>query len=144
MSSSSACRVSARSAGTESRGWRSPSPRLTWVVDLYDRGMREPLPLYCATSSAWAEARRAGSDADDAARAARQQWEGSFKVPGESADPGHVMVLGRDHGFDSVMRPSPALDECGDSWANTESHRFGRLARRLWDPLLLVERLEDR
>jgi exodeoxyribonuclease V gamma subunit len=117
---------------------------LGWVVDLYDRGMREPLPLYCATSSAWAEARRNGSDSDDAANRARQQWEGSYTVPGERADPGHVMVLGREHGFDSVMRPSPASDECGRGWADGEPHRFGRLSRRIWDPLLLAERLEDR
>jgi exodeoxyribonuclease V gamma subunit len=114
------------------------------VMELFDQGMREPLPLFCVTSSAWAEARRAGSDHDDAAAMAREKWEGSYSIPGEHADPEHVLVLGRRYPFESVLRHSPGLKERAPGWVDSEPHRFGRLARYLWEPVLLVERLEER
>jgi exodeoxyribonuclease V gamma subunit len=117
---------------------------LATIVDLYDRGMREPLPMYCATSARWAEDRRLGSDVDDVTQAAREKWEATYSFPGENGDPEHVLVLGRDHPFEFVVCCPPAPDECGEGWFDGEPHRFGRLARRLWEPLLLLERLEDR
>jgi exodeoxyribonuclease V gamma subunit len=117
---------------------------LASLIDLYDRGMREPLPLSCATSAAWAEARRAGSDADHLIRAARDKWQTGFNFSGEDADPEHVLVLGRRFPFDSLAVLDPAADECGTGWPSGEPYRFGRLARRLWDPLLLHEDLVER
>jgi exodeoxyribonuclease V gamma subunit len=123
---------------------RMAAAALAWVIDLYDRGMREPLPLYCATSAAWAEARRAGQDGDATVKAARDKWETGFFFSGEDAEPEHVLVLGRSYPFDSLARTDPASDECGPGWPSGESHRLGRLARRLWDPLLVAEQIEDR
>ncbi|HZT64691.1 MAG TPA: exodeoxyribonuclease V subunit gamma [Acidimicrobiales bacterium] len=106
---------------------------LAAVVDLYDRGMRQPLPLYCEASAAWARAVTAG---DEPVRPARDAWASRYNYDGEDADAEHVMVLGRGFDFDVVLAERPGADECGPGWAEAEKTRFGRLARRLWDPLL--------
>jgi exodeoxyribonuclease V gamma subunit len=97
---------------------------LATLVDLFDRGMREPAPLYCLTSAAYA----AGEDP-------RKVWE-SGKFPGEEAEPEHRLVLG-DRTFDDVLAEGARTDE---PWDMDETRRFGRWARRLWDPLLGHER----
>ncbi|HZD67095.1 MAG TPA: exodeoxyribonuclease V subunit gamma, partial [Acidimicrobiales bacterium] len=112
------------------------------LVDLHDRGMREPLPLYCATSGAWAEARRAGADP---VQAARDRWESRPAAPpGEDRDPDHVLVLGPGARLPDLLRTPPAADEAGDTWAGDEGSRLGRLARRAWDGLLDHEHREVR
>jgi exodeoxyribonuclease V gamma subunit len=107
---------------------------LALIVDLYDRGMREPLPLWCETSHRYASARRAGNDdpLDDAAR----YWTSSFDWAKEDKDPEHLLVLGGQLTFGDATAAVPAADEAGDGWDMTEDTRFGRLARRLWDPIL--------
>ena len=95
---------------------------LTDLVDLYDAGMTEPLPLYCKTSAAWAEAVLAERDAEGAAR---KEWFTSYEFPNEDRDPYHQLVLG------GVM----AYEDLDD--------RFCQLAHRLWDPLLACEKVED-
>jgi exodeoxyribonuclease V gamma subunit len=97
---------------------------LVAVLDLYDRGMREPAPLYCLTSAAYA----AGENA-------RSVWE-SARFPGEDAEPEHVLVWGR-RTFDELTREGARTDE---PWDMDETRRFGRWARRLWDPVLEHER----
>jgi exodeoxyribonuclease V gamma subunit len=98
---------------------------LAAVVDLYDRGMREPAPLYCLTSAAYA----AGADA-------RAAWE-SARFPGEDAEPDHELVLGGRRTF-AELTAAPARPD--ERWDMDETRRFGRWARRLWDPLLDHER----
>jgi exodeoxyribonuclease V gamma subunit len=109
------------------------------LLDLYDRGMREPAPLACLTSAAYAAAAR---DGDDPAAAARQVWEGSYRVPGEAAEPEHELVLGGAVPFDDLLRERAREGEHGPWWDASEPRRFGRWARRLWDGLLQVEVLE--
>ena len=96
---------------------------LTDLVDLYDRGMREPLPLYCKTSGAWAEATWFDRDAEGAAR---KEWITSYEIPNEDRDAYHQLVLGGVGPFEDL------LDE-----------RFCGLAHELWDPLLACEKVED-
>ncbi len=114
--------------------------RLAELVDLYDRGMTEPLPLYCATSAAWAAAVRDGKDPETAARKA---WVTERSYPNEDRAPEHLLVLGADVAFDEILAVQPCDGEDGDGWALDEASRFGRCARRLWDELLACEQVDD-
>jgi exodeoxyribonuclease V gamma subunit len=98
---------------------------LVELVDLFDRGMREPAPLYCLTSAAYA----AGENA-------RDRWE-SGRFPAEDAEPEHELVLGGRPTFAALMEAPARADE---RWDPDETRRFGQWARRLWDPVLRHER----
>jgi exodeoxyribonuclease V gamma subunit len=113
---------------------------LVWLrdlVDIYDRGMREPLPLPVKTACAYAEAihlARRGASSDTRFKAEREWRTDRFSpygIPGEDADPAHVQVFGEAAPLDCLLTP-PRPDE---SW-NDEPHRLGRYAWRLWQPLL--------
>jgi exodeoxyribonuclease V gamma subunit len=108
------------------------------LVDLYQRGMREPLPMYCATSAAWATAR---SRDENPYEPSRTQWASAFDdFPGEDSEPEHLAVLGAAVTFDQVLECPAGVEETGRGWATTESTQFGRLAMRLWGPVLRRER----
>ncbi|MEO7556931.1 MAG: exodeoxyribonuclease V subunit gamma, partial [Acidimicrobiales bacterium] len=95
------------------------------LVTLYDRGMCEPLPVYCATSAAYAVAVAAGRKG---AAAARKAWE-SDRYPAEDAEPEHQLVLGGIRPFDDLM---------------AEPSSLARDAGRLWNGLLATETVDDR
>lgn len=111
--------------------------QLCRLIDLYHRGMSEPLPLYGATSHAWAQEARSGGDA---LQAAAKEWEADF-YGGESTEECHLLVLGGNRSFDWVLGEPPAAGESGTGWDDRETSRFGRIARRLWDPLLEHEKV---
>jgi len=115
--------------------------QLARLVDLWDRGMREPLPMACLTTAAYAAARADGQDAEAAARTA---WESGWKFPREDAEPEHELVFGGRVPLEDLLAAPPAEDEAGHGWDDGEPTRFGRLARRLWDGLLVSEELTDR
>ncbi len=129
--------------GMESRDAFQPAvlAAIGVLVDLYDRGMREPLPIYCETSAAWANARRTG---DDPGEAALGIWKSAYEFPREDSQPEHLMVLGGVVPFEALLTVPPRPDERGPGWDGHESCRFGCLARRLWDPLLAHEQMQDR
>ena len=60
-------------AGEARRVWATET--LGAIIDLRDRGMREPLPLFCETSAAYAEAARGGRDP---VPEAEQRWKSEF------------------------------------------------------------------
>jgi exodeoxyribonuclease V gamma subunit len=109
---------------------------LEMLVELYDRGLRAPLPLACDTSAAWVEAVAAGKDR---VAAATREWEGNFDWPGENAEPAHRLALGATLPMAILLHDAALDDETGPGWAVEETSRFGRLARRLWDGLLACE-----
>ena len=112
---------------------RAARAQIVDLVRLYERGMAEPLPLYCCTSLAWAQAQRAGGDAFAEASA---EWEGGYQRTGEGEDDCHRLILGGMRPFNSVVEEQPRPDETGEGWDELETSRFGRLSRRVWDPLL--------
>lgn len=113
------------------------------VVDLFDRAMREPLPIFCATSAAWAEACRSPDGEGPGPReAARQFWQPSNEdFRGESREAEHVTVLGAVLELAELLGEPPADDEQGPGWDCSQKTRFGRLALRLWAPVLDHEQM---
>jgi exodeoxyribonuclease V gamma subunit len=107
------------------------------LVDLYDRGRRAPLPLYCATSAKVADNLR--RDRPPGAYLA-DEWTTNPHVPfpKEDIDPYHLLVLG------GVVAGDALLDEvCRDAveagWAD-DDRRMVAYAWRLWQPILDAER----
>jgi exodeoxyribonuclease V gamma subunit len=117
--------------------------QLADLVDLWRRAMREPVPLYCRTSAAWAEARYRGRDP---AWAAAKQWTSDFNIPKEDKDAEHRLVFGgvEPVPFEVLAAEPPRSDEAGAGWAADEPGRLGRYARRLWDGLLSHEEIIDK
>jgi len=105
---------------------------LATLVDLFDRGMREPPPLYCRTSAAYVA---------EGAAAARLQWESGYNREGEDDAPEHRLVFGLRVPFEALTAAAPLADERGAGWDERETTRFGRHAHRLWDGLLACEEL---
>ncbi len=114
---------------------------LRGVIDVYDRGMREALPIACLSSAAYAAAARRGADPVAAARGA---WESTWSFDREDREPDHLLVLGGERTIEHLLAAAPRGDEAGDGWDMTETTRFGRYARRLWDELLALEEVVDR
>jgi exodeoxyribonuclease V gamma subunit len=113
--------------------------QLATLADLHDRATREPVPMACKTSAAYAEARvRDGS----ARRAAACRWE-TGRHPGEDDEPEHLLAFGGRRPFDELAGEPPRDDERGPGWDAAEPSRFGRYAMRLWAPLLAAERLRQ-
>ena len=98
---------------------------LASLAALFDDGMREPLPLACKTSAAYAEALRGGSDP---AKAAAKEWQTEWNFTREDEELEHQLVLGGVLSFEQLF-------------GSTE---FDRCARRLWDAPLGWERVEFR
>lgn len=115
--------------------------QLEVIVDLYDRGMQEVLPLTCQASAAYADAAGRG---DDPVAAAVGVWETTFGYDKEDREPEHLLVHGRPLAFAELATESPRADEAGPTWPESEDTRFGRYARRLWDGLLTREEVRDR
>lgn len=127
-------------AGDPETGRARALDHLGDLVALYDRGMREPLPLYCQTSAAYVDARGQDRNPESAALAA---WESTWDYDKEDKELGHQLVLGGVRSLHQVLEVAPGEGETGAGWAADETSRFGRYARRLWDGLLAWEEVVD-
>jgi exodeoxyribonuclease V gamma subunit len=115
--------------------------QLQILVDLYDRGLREPLPLFSKTSAAYALAARRGQDA---VAAGAKEWETEWNREHEDRELEHQLIFGGVLTFAEVLAIAPRTREAADAWAPDEDSRFGRYARRLWDGLLAQEQVSAR
>ena len=66
---------------TAAAGRRTALEQLRIIVDMYERGMREPVPLACQTSAAYAQAVFDGEDEDGTVAAARDAWQDWHRWP---------------------------------------------------------------
>jgi len=114
---------------------------LAVLLDLYDRGMLEPLPLACDASAAYAMAVTSGEDGEAAARDA---WETVFRYDKEDRQPEHMLVYGDAVPLVRLLEAAPRDDERGPGWYEAHTTRFGRYALRLWGGLLSIEVVSDR
>jgi exodeoxyribonuclease V gamma subunit len=106
-------------------------------------GLREPLPLPCLTAAAYAAALHARADAEQARKMADRVWTSGYRFDHEDRERDHLLAFGRELPLDDLLSIPPREAEAGEGWATEESSRFGRLARRLWAPLLAREAVSD-
>ena len=114
---------------------------LAGLVELFQRGMCEPLPIFCKTSAAYAQERALGRDPGEAAQGARKEWESNNR-DNENRGREQLFVLGEELTFSEMLaRTGPPSTEEGDLLDPSETHRFGGYARLVWDGLLELERV---
>jgi len=137
-----------RGAGRQDRGRASRSTlgpvdpataaaALATLVDVYDEGLRAPLPLVLKASHAYALCRSRNGTPDEAGSKARQEWT-RFGGGGESEDAAHTLVWGTAAAFDVLLTDGGRAGvDC------SEPTRFGALAMRVWVPLLGAETIDQ-
>jgi exodeoxyribonuclease V gamma subunit len=87
------------------------------LAELHDDGMRQPLPLACRTSAAYAEG-----------GAAAKEWESDFRFTREDQELEHQLVFGGVLTFEELLARAD----------------FDLCSHRLWDALLAWEQVEFR
>jgi exodeoxyribonuclease V gamma subunit len=110
------------------------------LADLFRRNMCEPLPLYCRTSAAWAEAALTGGSPE---RSATLAWTSDYSWSREDCEPEHQMVLGAVLSFEGLVARAGETSGDEESWGHPGEGRFGSYALRLWHDLLAHEEIVD-
>jgi exodeoxyribonuclease V gamma subunit len=105
---------------------------LEQLVELYDQGLCEPLPMPVKSAAEYAAARFKDIEVVEAQRRARMKWT-SGTYPGEDDDEAHLRVWGKRAPFETLLAAA------GPEHPGGEPDRFAELATRLWFPLLAHE-----
>jgi exodeoxyribonuclease V gamma subunit len=117
---------------------REAEERLAILVDLYERGMRAPAPLFGDASE---EIARNDADPKKTAWFASRSWESGVHAAAkkDDIDPCNVAVLGRVAAFSELMEMKfSEEDPRPEDWHECEEVVVS-WARRLWDPVRELE-----
>ncbi|MGB3770768.1 MAG: exodeoxyribonuclease V subunit gamma [Rhodococcus sp. (in: high G+C Gram-positive bacteria)] len=109
---------------------------LSDLVNLRDRGLREPLPAALKAGEKYADLAFRGVNEQNALAKAGAEFSGRF---GDVHDAAIVLVHGDGAPFEVLIDAIPATDEA--LWS-PDSTRFGVVAQRLWSALLAHETME--
>jgi exodeoxyribonuclease V gamma subunit len=128
----------AKGAGLAQRLLHRPQgdPRaiLRTLVEMFDAGHRQPLPLPVKTSYAWAAARFDLANGNYSRRPPSPQGEARNKWKYDRDEPAVQRIWGKEPDLDVLLGPpSPAEEVDG------ETTRLGCYAARLWLPMLNAE-----
>lgn len=120
--------------------------RLEVMAELFRAGHERPLPLFSDTSGLFVgELSRGRSRAQALGKADRDAWlcgsSWSGNQWGDSLEPETLQVFGRIS-FDELLAIEPEPHETGPGWHDDEPTRFGRLALRMWQPIIADSRSE--
>ena len=99
------------------------------LVELYRTGLVRPLPFSPKAAAEYARLRFEGKSIDMFLPVVERYWE-------DDRDDIYSQVLGRTTLAELLAEPSVPAEERGDL---AEPSRFGTLARRVWQPLLIHE-----
>lgn len=111
--------------------------RLADLLALHDDGLREPLVAPALSAAAYAMDRILRQHpADQADDSAAKRWDHDDHGYDNEADtPAHLLLFGDSVAYD-VLRQQPPLAADAGRGPESEPHRFGELAIRLWAPVL--------
>ena len=98
---------------------RAALGHLAGLAHLYARGMREPLPLYCMTSAAYAQAAHSG---EDPVGAGRKAWTSPWNYDKEDKEPDHQLVLGGVRTFDELIAEQPRARRARAGLGHVRAH----------------------
>ncbi len=119
---------------------------LSDLVAVRDAALCEPIPLAGDTSAGFAEvhlARLAGTTKADPRTRAARAWNHDRYSRGEAGDAAQRLLRGGLIAFTALLDEPPRADDPAPT-GEAPDHRFGRLALRVWAPLLAREERIDR
>jgi exodeoxyribonuclease V gamma subunit len=112
----------------------------TWLaelIDVYRRALREPLPVPVAPACEYAARRRGAAPEQQAFDEAAKRWRRDRLAE----DVHHVRCWGENASLRDIAGRASGDEQ---AWWPDEPTRFGVLSRRVWDPLLGHEHLQQR